>query len=115
MAENYDFIVFFRGFPHIIYNMDSHEKLGNLLSQYLTSGGPEKVPENVLKAFHKLNLTEFASRENVDEAYRLKMNQLAMDMNPLNKSSYAREYENQQKKEFDEAYSLITSWLDNKT
>lgn len=95
--------------------MDSHEKLGTLLSQYLSSEGPEFVPEDVLDAFHKFELTEFASRENIDTAYRKKIDEIEADLQTESPSRFSREFNKQQKKKFDEAYTLIISWLSNKS
>lgn len=95
--------------------MDSHEKLGNLLSQYLSSETIEKVPDDVRNAFHILGLTEFASSENVESTYQEKCDALKSDEQNGAISRFSREFEAQQKKEFSNAYALITSWLDNKS
>lgn len=95
--------------------MDSHEKLGNLLSEYLSSQQHENIiPADVIEAFHFFGLTEFASRENVDETYHEKCRELETDMMNSGNSRYSREFKAQQKKEFDDAYSLITAWLSDK-
>lgn len=92
--------------------MDTHEKLGNLLSEYLSSQEPETtVPEEVLTAFHAFGLTEFASRKIVDETYQKKLDTLKTDLIASGNSIYSRQYEAQQKKEIDSAYALITGWL----
>lgn len=95
--------------------MDSHEKLGNLLSQYLSSQDDAKtVPQDVVDAFHSFGLTEYASREHVDETYHAKKEQLQKDMMSSGNSRFSREFNDQQKKEIDDAYTRIINWLDNK-
>lgn len=95
--------------------MDSHEKLGKLLSQYLTSqNSSEPIPEQITDAFHALGLSEFASREHVEEMYHEKCENIKSEMMTSGNSSFSREYEAQQKKVLDDAYSLIINWLDNK-
>lgn len=103
----------FWAFPRTILCMDSHEKLGNLLSDYLSSSQSEKqVPSDVLNAFHLLGLSEFASRENVDETYRTKCNNAETELLNSGNSRFSKEFYNQQKKELSDAYTLITGWLD---
>lgn len=113
MVENYDFFVYLYVFSRIIDTMDSHEKLGNLLSQYLSSDGPEKVPSDVLNAFHLLGLTEFASRTNVESTYNEKMYILKKEVQD-GSSRFSREFEAQQEKELSNAYARITEWFDSK-
>ncbi|MBQ0166012.1 MAG: hypothetical protein KBT02_02745 [Treponema sp.] len=96
--------------------MDSHEKLGTLLSEYLSSQQDvKKNPTDVLQSFHFLGLTEFASKEHVDETYHEKCRELETDMMNSGNSRFSREFMAQQKKELDDAYSLITAWLSDKS
>lgn len=96
-------------------SMNSHEKLGNLLSQYLSSEQTQDFPSEILDAFHKLSLTEFASRKNVDETYLKMMAELHDSGGTSNKSKYSREYEAQQKKELSDAYTMICEWMSHQT
>ena len=85
------------------------------MSQYLTSQkSSDSIPLQITDAFHALGLTEFASREHVEDLYREKCENIKSEMMTSGNSSFSREYEAQQKKVLDDAYSLIINWLDNK-
>lgn len=95
--------------------MDSHEKLSKLLSQYLSSGNQDnQIPSEIIEAYHKLDLTEYASRTNVDEMYEKKIDELQADLKTSTSSRFANDYAAQQKQEIDAAYKLICIWLSEK-
>ncbi len=95
--------------------MDFHEKLGKLLSQYLSSEErTEQIPSSVVDAYHKLGLTEYASRNTVNEVYAEINNNLQTDL-IHSSSKFARDYEVQQQQDIDAAYKVICNWLDAHT